>query len=43
VASAENPALSDVKTRLVSMQKNKEDLEEKLKNYEAKIRSHFNR
>jgi len=25
------------------MQKNKEELEEKLRNYEAKIRQHFNR
>ena len=39
----ESPALNDVKNRLAAMQKNKEDLEEKLRNYEAKIRQHFNR
>jgi hypothetical protein len=38
-----NPALSDVKNRLATMQRNKEDLEEKLRSYEAKIRQHFNR
>eukprot|EP00347_Sterkiella_histriomuscorum_P009585 403340643 len=36
-------ALNDVKNRLMIMQKNKEELEEKLKNYEAKIRQHFNK
>lgn len=36
-------SLSDVKSRLVAMQKNKEELEEKLKSYEAKIKQHFNR
>ncbi|CDW78422.1 UNKNOWN [Stylonychia lemnae] len=36
-------ALNDVKNRLMVMQKNKEELEEKLRNYEAKIRQHFNR
>ncbi len=35
--------LNDVKNRLAAMQKNKEDLEEKLKAYEAKIKQHFNR
>ena len=39
----ESPALNDVKNRLAAMQKNKEELEEKLRNYEAKIRQHFNR
>lgn len=39
----ESPALNDVKNRLAAMQKNKQDLEEKLRNYEAKIRQHFNR
>jgi hypothetical protein len=36
-------ALNDVKNRLMIMQKNKEELEEKLRNYEAKIRQHFNK
>ena len=36
-------ALNDVKNRLLAMQRNKEELEEKLKTYEAKIRQHFNR
>jgi hypothetical protein len=31
-------ALNDVKNRLLAMQRNKEELEEKLKTYEAKIR-----
>jgi hypothetical protein len=35
--------LNDVKNRLLAMQRNKEELEEKLKTYEAKIRQHFNR
>lgn len=36
-------ALNDVKNRLLIMQRNKEELEEKLKNYENKIRQHYNR
>jgi len=35
--------LNDVKNRLALMQRNKEELEEKLKAYEAKIKQHFNR
>ena len=35
--------LNEVKSRLAQMQKNKQELEEKLRNYEAKIRSHFNK
>jgi len=36
-------SLNDVKNRLVIMQKNKEELEEKLKAYEVRMKSHFNR
>ena len=36
-------SLNEVKNRLAQMQKNKQELEEKLRNYEAKIRSHFNK
>jgi uncharacterized protein YlxW (UPF0749 family) len=35
-------ALGDVKNRLAQMQKNKQQLEEKLKHYESKIKNHFN-
>jgi len=41
--SERGSALNDVKNRLLIMQKNKEELEEKLRNYEAKIRQHFSR
>ncbi len=36
-------ALNDVKSRLAAMQRNKEELEEKLKTYEAKIKQHYNK
>lgn len=40
---SDGSTLNDVKTRLAVMQRNKEDLEDKLKAYEAKIKQHFNR
>jgi len=36
-----NNNLSDVKSRLASMQRNKMDLEDKLRKYEERIKSHF--
>lgn len=38
MGTGENNTLNDVKNRLMIMQKNKEELEDKLRNYEAKIR-----
>jgi hypothetical protein len=43
VGGEDKNALNDVKNRLLIMQRNKEELEEKLKNYENKIRQHYNR